>query len=354
MVCTKCADTTIAMMTIQNDPQKLWVPPKSTSAKQQEYFDENFGPFFRIEQLIFHFPNGSDDKDVITAPLLAEVAALQHHIENAVVNVDGRNITLDDLCFRPIPGKGCLVESPMQYWRNNVSLLATDPDIKLTILSTYSPCMDQNGLPVIRDVVFGGLATDTCHTNPDPCGDATPRASALIVTFLLPLNNPQNSTFQALAKAWEAQVFLNTRFSSPSGLVVERMAQRSVEDALTVETHQNAFVVVVSYGVMFLYVALALGKARDPVRSRFGLGLWGIVIVLFSMGIAFGIAVFALHLEITMITLEVVPFLILAIGVDNMFILTNELDRLTRCQPHISRGTLCLQQSVGWSGLLVG
>ncbi|ETV65301.1 hypothetical protein, variant 1 [Aphanomyces astaci] len=347
-------------MTIQNDPQKLWVPPTSTSAKQQAYFDENFGPFFRIEQLIFHFPNGSDDNDLITAPLLAEVAALQHRIETTTVEVDGRNITLDDLCFRPIPDKGCLVESPMQYWRNNVSLLATDPDIKLTVvcqtthplLSTYAPCMDQNGIPVMRDVVFGGLATDTCHLNPDPCGDSTPRASALIVTFLL--NNPQNTTFLAHAKAWEAQVFLNTSFSSPSGLVVERMAQRSVEDALTVETQQNAFVVVLSYGVMFVYVALALGNARDPVRSRFGLGLWGILIVLFSMGIAFGVAVCVMRIEITMITLEVVPFLILAIGVDNMFILTNELDRLTRCQSHVSREFHSLPQLVGEAMMHVG
>ncbi|RHY68075.1 hypothetical protein DYB38_014201, partial [Aphanomyces astaci] len=128
------------------------------------------------------------------------------------------------------------------------------------------------------------------------------------------------------------------------------MAQRSVEDALTVETQQNAFVVVLSYGVMFVYVALALGNARDPVRSRFGLGLWGILIVLFSMGIAFGVAVCVMRIEITMITLEVVPFLILAIGVDNMFILTNELDRLTRCQSHFHS----LPQLVGEAMMHVG
>jgi len=79
---------------------------------------------------------------------------------------------------------------------------------------------------------------------------------------------------------------------------------------------------------MFLYISLSLGKFRDPLRSRFGLGLMGICIVVCSIGISFGICVGILGIEVTMITLEVVPFLILAVGVDNMFILTNEFDRL--------------------------
>ncbi|OQR96681.1 Resistance-Nodulation-Cell Division (RND) Superfamily [Achlya hypogyna] len=337
----------VGHMTIQNEPQKLWVPPASTSAAQQRFFDEHFGPFFRIEQLIFHLPNGSDN-DVITKAFLAEVAEVQQHIETASATLGNETISLGDLCFRPIPGKGCLVESPLQYWRGDASLLQTDPDIKLTIacqtmhpdLTSFAPCMDQNGIPVMRDVVFGGLAADTCHKNPDPCGDPTPRATALIVTYLL--TNTANATFQERAKAWEEQVFLHyaAGFASKAGLVVEAMAQRSVEDALTVETKQNVFIVALSYLLMFVYVAMALGNPCDPVRSRFVLGLSGILIVMSSMGIAFGIAIVVLRIEITMITLEVVPFLILAIGVDNMFILTTELDRLLRSQTHIPRGAL--------------
>ncbi|GLD99514.1 hypothetical protein PINS_up008240 [Pythium insidiosum] len=41
-------------MVVQTDPQKLWVPPTSAAAKEQQQFNELFGPFFRIEQLIFY------------------------------------------------------------------------------------------------------------------------------------------------------------------------------------------------------------------------------------------------------------------------------------------------------------
>ncbi|GLD99513.1 hypothetical protein PINS_up008239 [Pythium insidiosum] len=265
------------------------------------------------------------------------MAEVETAIREQHVPVNGRNVSLEDFCYRPIAGKGCLVTSPFQYWLGNATLLAQDPDIKLTTacqtteptLKERSPCMDQNGIPVMRNVVFGGLSSDSCHANPDPCGESTPRATALMVTFLLH-NDPENATYTALVEAWEEQVFLRlaAAYEPADGMRLAYMAQRSVADSLEVQTKQNAFVVVVSYLVMFLYVSMSLGTFNDAVTSRYGLGLTGILIVLLALGAAMGICSALLRMEVTMITLEVVPFLILAIGVDNMFILTNEFDRL--------------------------
>ena len=60
--------------------------------------------------------------------------------------------------------------------------------------------------------------------------------------------------------------------------------------------------------------------------SRFLLGLGGIIIVLFSVLVSVGIFSYA-NLGITLIIAEVIPFLVLAVGVDNIFILVNEFDR---------------------------
>lgn len=52
------------------------------------------------------------------------------------------------------------------------------------------------------------------------------------------------------------------------------------------------------------------------------LGLFGIMVVISSLICSIGLAGY-LGIGLSMISAEVVPFLILAIGVDNMFILSN-------------------------------
>ncbi len=102
---------------------------------------------------------------------------------------------------------------------------------------------------------------------------------------------------------------------------VSFMAERSIPDDLHLQNSQNAGVVIVSYSLMFLYISLALGFIPSCLHSRFMVGLCGILIVICSLLISLGICSY-MGVGMTMICTEVVPFLILAIGVDNMFIIT--------------------------------
>ena len=111
-----------------------------------------------------------------------------------------------------------------------------------------------------------------------------------------------------------------------SGLRTSYLAQRSVQDQIIVIGDQNAWVVAVSYIAMFVYIVLALGKFPHPVATRASLSFQGIMIVIMSVAGGIGACSwFGMH--ITMIVTEVVPFLILALGVDNMFIITKAFDR---------------------------
>ena len=62
------------------------------------------------------------------------------------------------------------------------------------------------------------------------------------------------------------------------------------------------------------------------VNSKFTLGLFGIGLVILSVSSSVGF--FSLiGVKTTLIIAEVIPFLVLAVGVDNVFILVHELDR---------------------------
>jgi Niemann-Pick C1 protein len=73
------------------------------------------------------------------------------------------------------------------------------------------------------------------------------------------------------------------------------------------------------------YMATLL-PALLSVNSKFLLGLFGICIVLIAVSSSVGLFSM-LGVRVTLIIAEVIPFLVLAVGVDNVFILVHELDR---------------------------
>ncbi|CAM9116689.1 unnamed protein product [Choristocarpus tenellus] len=330
LVIASCVATTclcslgLLWVNIITNPELIWVPPNSLASRQKDFFDSAFSPFFRVNQVFFVAkgspPYGAERTDMITAHHLQRVMSVQRTIEsiNITSNINGQTIGLDSLCFRPIDGEGCLVESPSQFWLNDPVLLASDPSTSLTaachtvdpFLSGRSPCMDQIGTPVMTNVVFGDIGTNPDIPNPDPCGGTVPSAGALVLTFLL--HNYNDHLFQGQAEQWEKEVFLKVVEEAKellendvqAPMKVSFMAQRSVADSLSVEALENAWVMVVSYVCMFIYVSVALGNCLDVVRSRFLLGLTGVTIVVSSLCVSIGIAS-ALGIGTTLIVWEV-------------------------------------------------
>ncbi len=101
---------------------------------------------------------------------------------------------------------------------------------------------------------------------------------------------------------------------------IDYLSERSIPDQLDEITAQNQTVVLISYLLMFVYCSLAIGYFPSKVHNRFLIGLSGIIVVICSLVISIGLTLY-MNIPLSMISGEVVPFLLLAIGVDNMFIL---------------------------------
>ena len=76
-----------------------------------------------------------------------------------------------------------------------------------------------------------------------------------------------------------------------------------------------------SYFLVFLYISLSLGRV-DLVKSRFGLGFSAVVLVLSSFTMSFGVcSLLGIHLDL--VPWEILPFMVMAVGVENTFALTS-------------------------------
>ncbi|XP_042636184.1 NPC intracellular cholesterol transporter 1 [Orycteropus afer afer] len=349
----------LMFMRVTTNPVDLWSAPSSQARREKEYFDMHFGPFFRTEQLIIRaphtdkhiyqpYPSGDDVSfgPPLNKEILHQVLDLQTAIENITASYNNKTVTLQDLCVAPLSpyNKNCTILSVLNYFQNSHSVLDHKMGDDFYVYADYhthflycvraptslndtsllhDPCLGTFGGPVFPWLVLGGY-DDQNYNN----------ATALVITF--PVNNYYNDTEKLQrALAWERE-FINfvKNYENPN-LTISFTTERSIEDELHRESNSDVFTIVISYAVMFLYIAIALGHiescSRLLVDSKISLGIAGILIVLSSVVCSLGIFSY-IGIPLTLIVIEVIPFLVLAVGVDNIFILVQTYQRDERLQ----------------------
>eukprot|EP00761_Pharyngomonas_kirbyi_P000435 gb/GECH01000435.1/.p1 GENE.gb/GECH01000435.1/~~gb/GECH01000435.1/.p1 ORF type:complete len:897 (+),score=185.21 gb/GECH01000435.1/:1-2691(+) len=305
-----------------SSPEKLWVPSSSRTVKEEHYFNEHFKPYYRIEQLIVTKPDTEistakleQGQNVIDKELLIELWHLQNTVSNISVEYNNSMWTLDDICYTPIPGKGCIIQSVLEYWQNDLEKIKNTTDPQDHILSCISQsvkddCLSSIGSPVLNNTVLGDTRMNSSYIE----------SKALLTTYLV-----MNDDRADAAAAWEKEYLqVVSDFAKKSKVMkVYYTAQISVQDEINKENSGSITIIAISYSLMFIYVAISLGELH-PIRSKIFLALFGIIIVILSVSASAGFCSL-IGVKATLIISEVIPFLILAIGVDNMFIMANKI-----------------------------
>ncbi|CAG8628831.1 10260_t:CDS:2, partial [Paraglomus occultum] len=309
---------------VETDPVKLWVAPNSDSALQKDFFDSNFNPFYRTQQIFIS--NKVSSNPVVSYKNLKSLFQIEETIRH--LKSSPNNYTLQDLCFHP-NGDACIVQSVAGYWQSDISNV--DPETWDADLDSCAAnpiyCLPDFQQPLKAEMVLGGFEKGKYS-----------KAKAMVMTFVL--NNYINNDEIQKAEEWEAalRAYLERLINGEieeidtTNLRISYSTESSLEKELNKSTNADILTIAISYLVMFLYASIALGKLsafpRLLIDSKFTLGICGIFIVLASVSTSVGIFSF-LGIKVTLIIAEVIPFLVLAVGVDNIFILNHEFERLT-------------------------
>ena len=334
LMATSIILTGLVFIDFELEPQKLWVSQTSQTNYQQLFFGKKFGAYFRINQMIMRLQNESNTEDIFTKPYLRKLFDVQERIVSTSFDFMGKNMTVSDFCYKPISGKGCMITSATNFWLENRTAME-ESDVKevAKCLQTGTegemPCFDSIGTPIQINAIFGMQGCEGGEEISE-CSVCNKTARSMSVTFLL-----QNDFYtNKAAEKWEQEVFQKSILDfneqeekNNSDLRIFYMMERSVSDELEIETEQNILVVVISYLAMFIYISMMMGEFPSLTKSRILVGLGGIFVVILSCLGAFAI-VSLFGIKQTLISAEVVPFLVLAIGVDNMFFITGARDRV--------------------------
>jgi Niemann-Pick C1 protein len=153
-------------LSIVSDAQELWVAADSRGNVEQNYFTQNFGFFFRVNQFIIKAKNAKDSQvDLFEKPYLEAGYLLQSRIEDYSFEYKNQTFNYTDFCYKPITGKTCLITSPLEYWLMNLTDMWSDVNIKETAQCVrarypdHNTCFDRIGVPIYKNVLtlLGGI-----------------------------------------------------------------------------------------------------------------------------------------------------------------------------------------------------
>lgn len=129
-------------------------------------------------------------------------------------------------------------------------------------------------------------------------------------------------------RQWE-KIFLEKASSlSRPCFEVYYESERSTDDAIQETVIAELTLVSITLGVMIIFSCLMISKFVNPLTGHSLLAVTAVLAV--SLGILSGIG-FAAWCQVTFVSMVgVIPFLVISIGIDDTFILVDELDRQPR------------------------
>ncbi|OMO79971.1 Patched [Corchorus capsularis] len=278
---------------VETRPEKLWVGHGSKAAEEKQFFDSHLAPFYRIEQLIIStLPDTTHGKRprIVTEENIQLLFEIQEKVDGIHANYSGSIVSLTDICLKPL-GQDCATQSVLQYFKMNWENFdyyggVEHAEYCFQHYTSADTCLSAFQAPLDPSTSLGGFS-----------GNNYSEASAFVVTY--PVDNAIDEAGNGNGKAvaWE-----------------------------------KAFIQLlkVSYLVMFAYISVTLGDAPRLstfyISSKVLLGLSGVILVMLSVLGSVGVFS-AFGVKSTLIIMEVIPFLVLAVGVDNMCILVHAVKR---------------------------
>ena len=296
----------LAFMKIENRTEKLYIPQNSKSISNLNKA-ESYG-FYRPSRNTEVILLSHAGTNVLTEQCFQDALAL-HEL---VTNIPG----FIKLCLpitqgvHPVVSSQCSTEEPLRIFNYSSN------DFK-NILDKLNE--SQISKSVVLDRVFGKISRD-------PSGLITSAKAIRLVYYMKGFS--LDADISEEITDWERE-FLNAikglNRSSYCGEIFYT-TRRSIDDSIAESTGSDIKLIVVTFTVMISFACFMLGKYLNPLTGHGLLAMSGVSSVAFGIMAGFGLSMYTQAPYVSIV--GILPFLIIGVGIDDMFIIVDELDRV--------------------------
>ncbi|PFX34181.1 Patched domain-containing protein 3 [Stylophora pistillata] len=300
--------------------EKLFIPQDSKSITDLEIAEKYFRVKIREEIILLVALSGN--QNILSPECLRQ--ALQAH--NAVIELE----SYTDFCVTLSVNKStspedCVMVNPMEFIKFNESKLIgkdlTQVQYELGKAYNDTSSLMRNGRPFWFNFnrMFGnatrknGIVTD---------------AKALQMIYLI--QDPSDDETNEKVLNWE-KTFVDKVASLVDKLPcfeVHYSSERSLDDAIAESSGSDVSLVAITFTLMVSFACLMLAKFLNPLTGHSLLANAGVFAV--ALGILAGLGL-GMWFRVPFISLVgVLPFLVIGVGIDDIFIIMDELDRQPR------------------------
>ena len=297
---------------VENRTEKLFIPQDSQAIKDLDVAEKYFR--LKIREEIILLVASSNSKNVLTGECLEQ--ALNAH--DAVVKLNSYSEVCATLSGETAKSpEDCMMINPLEIFNFDKSNLnISDSEIRAKIDSVSLVMRNGRHFSYNFNRMFGGVTKNG--------GDIT-GAKALQMVYLV--RDPSEEEENQEVLEWE-KTFI-TKVASLVGKLscfeVYYSSERSLDDAISESSGSDITLVSITFTLMITFACVMLGKFLNPLTGHSLLANAGVFAVALGILAGFGLAMWCRVPFVSMV--GVLPFLILGIGIDDMFILVDELDR---------------------------
>ena len=327
---TAAASTGFMVMEEETDSLNLWQPSDSDYVKNMKWLQTNFPSKTRVSSILILSDNVLDPSVVKNTFLLLQ------EIQKIKLN-DTEGPIWEKICRRNPRTGNCIELSVLEAFQKPGHQYDNDRIANLSTLQEVIDAIDTARDKEIFDPFryLGSVQVQTSLVN-FPVHKTMPQrlqgnitgkilgAKAMLLNLVAVIEDKDDKWAN---EEFERQLVKKVNnFNFPEGTTVYPFTLRSVGDLIGGNVVSDLNTLAAGYVLIFIYVLVNLGKLNS-MEQRAWLSVAGIAAVVMGVATSFGLAA---HMGVFYSKMnQILPFLMLGVGIDDMFVIIQAFDNLS-------------------------